>query len=276
MRAVRFSVFALPFLVSAVVSSQVVRSDGPQPQFEVATVRLNKSGDTGAALDLRPGGRLVGRNQMVRNLIRIAFNLRPHEMVGGPAWIDADRFDIAAKSAEADLDANGMMPPEQFMLRLRVLLEDRFQLKAHWETREVPAYALVVAAAGKLGPKLKVHTGICGRAGSEIVPPPGSPTSHCGVTANRTPTSGTVIGTGIRMDTIARNLSNAAGRTVFDTTGLTGAFDFELLFTPEQSPDTTGPSLFTAVQEQLGLRLEPGRGPVDVLVIDSAERPSPD
>jgi uncharacterized protein (TIGR03435 family) len=272
--AIRSALFAVPFLIVASLSAQPANPDAPKPRFEVATVRLNKSGGTGAALDLRPGGRLVGTNQMVRNLIRIAFNLQPHQIIGGPAWIDADRFDIAAKSADADLDAKGMMSPEQFTLRLQALLEERFNMKTHWETRQVPAYAMVLA--GKLGPTLKAHTGNCDRESNGIVPPPGSPTSHCVTVANRTPSSATVLGTGITMDTLARNLSNAAGRTVVDRTGLSGIYDVELAFTPEPSPETPGPSLFTAVQEQLGLRLEAERAPIRVLVIDAVERPTPD
>jgi uncharacterized protein (TIGR03435 family) len=260
----------------AFLSAQPANPDAPKPQFEVATVRLNKSGGTGAALDLRPGGRLVASNQIVRNLIRIAFNLQPHQITGGPAWMDAERFDIAAKSADADLDPKGMMSPEQFMLRLQALLEERFAMKTHWETRQVPAFALVVARKGSLGPALRAHTGNCDRESNGIVPPPGSPTFHCGTNANRNPTTATVMGTGITMDTLARNLSNAAGRTVADRTGLSGIYDVELTFTPEPSPETPGPSLFTAVQEQLGLRLEPERAPIQVLVIDGLERPTSD
>jgi len=211
---------------------------------------------------------------MVRNLIRIAFNVQAHQIVGGPAWLDSERFDNSAKSSDADLDAKGMMPPEQFMLRLQALLEERFAMKTHWETRQVPAFALIVAADGRLGPALKAHTGNCDPESNGIVPPPGSPTSHCVTSAHRTSASATVIGTGIRMDTLARNLSSAVGRTVTDRTGLSGIYDVHLTFIPEPSPEMPGPSLFTAVQEKLGLRLEPERAPIRVLVIDGLDRPT--
>jgi uncharacterized protein (TIGR03435 family) len=260
----------------APLAGQVVKSDAPKPQFEVATIRPNKSGESGASLGPRPGGRLNGTNQTVRNLIRNAFNLQPYQMIGGPDWMDSDRFDIVAKAADADLDEKGMMLYPQFMLRLQALLEDRFQMVTHWETRELPVYALVLATEGKLGPKLQAHTGDCDRARGGPPPASGSAASNCGTRTNVTPTSGKVTGTGIRLETFARNLSGATGRYVVDKTGLTGSFDLELEFTPDQSPDTTGPSLFTAMQEQLGLKLDSQRAPVEVVVIDRLERPTPD
>ena len=262
---------ASAMLAGHLVAAQVVKSDGPKPQFEVATVRPNKSGEQNASLGVRPGGRVIGTNQTVRNLIRNAYNVQPYQLIGGPAWMDSDRFDIQAKAAEADLDDKGMMTPQQFMLRLQSLLEDRFRMIARWETRELPVYALVLAVPGKLGPKLKTHTGDCNRAPG-TPPPPGSKGMDCGTRA----TAGKVTGSGISMVTFARNLSGATGRYVVDKTGLDGAYDLELEFTPDQSPDTTGPSLFTAMQEQLGLKLDSTRATVEVLVIDRIERPLPD
>lgn len=275
MQSIRFSIVALPFVISA-LSAQVVKSDGPKPQFEVATVRPNTSGESGASLNIRPGGRMIGTNQMARNLIRNAFNLQPFQLIGGPDWMDSDRFDINAKAADADLDEKGTMPPAQFMLRLQGLLEERFKMVTHWETRELPVYALIVAAEGKLGPKLKAHAGDCDRARPGVAPQPGASFANCGTRTNRTPTSGKVTGSGITMETLARNLSGATGRQVVDKTGLAGSYDLELEFTPDQSPDTSGPSLFTAIQEQLGLKLDSQRAPIDVLVIDRVERPAPD
>ena len=275
MSSLRFSLFVLPFAAS-VLTAQVVKSDGPKPQFEVAAVRPNKSGESGASLGPRPGGRLNGTNQTARNLIRNAFNVQPHQLIGGPDWMDSDRFDIVAKAADADLDAKGMLTPPQFMLRLQSLLEDRFKMVTHWETRELPVYALVVATDGKLGPKLKAHAGDCDRARGDGPPPAGSPTANCGTRTNMTPTAGKVTGFGISMQTFARNLAGGTGRNVVDKTGLAGSYDLELEFTPDQSPDTSGPSLFTAMHEQLGLKLDAQRAPVEVLVIDRLERPMPD
>ncbi len=271
MRSIRFSFVFLPFVVT-VLSAQVIKSDGPKPQFEVATVRPNKSGESGASLGPRPGGRMIGTNQTVRNLIRNAFNVQPYQLIGGPDWVDSDRFDIQAKAADADLDAKGMLTYTQFALRLQSLLEDRFKMVTRWETRELPVYVLVLATPGKLGPKLKPHTGDCDRPPGSAPPAPGTVTPNCGTRAN----AGKVTGTGIRMETFARNLSGGAGRHIVDKTGLSGSYDLELEFTPDQSPDTTGPSLFTAMQEQLGLKLDSQRAPIEVLVIDRVERPTPD
>ena len=242
----------------------------------MATVRPNKSGESNASLGLRPGGRVIGTNQTARNLIRNAFNVQPYQLIGGPDWMDSDRFDIVAKAADADLDEKGMMPYPQFMLRLQALLEDRFKMMTRWENRELPVYALVLVADGQLGPKLKVHAGECDRARGGAPAPPGSAAVNCGTRTNITPTGGKVTGSGIRMETFARNLAGATGRYVVDKTGLSGSYDLELEFTPDQSPDTTGPSLFTAMQEQLGLKLDSQRAPVDVLVIDRLERPAAD
>ena len=206
MRFIRFSFFVFPLLAS-VLSAQVVKSDGPKPQFEVATVRPNKSGESGASIGPRPGGRLNGTNQTARNLIRNAFNLQPFQMIGGPDWMDSDRFDIVAKAADADLDAKGMLTPPQFMLRLQSLLEDRFKMAVHWETRELPVYALVMAVEGKLGPALKVHAGDCDRARIGGT----TPTSKCGTRMNMTPAGGQVSGVGIPMLTFARNLAGTDG-----------------------------------------------------------------
>ena len=270
MRAIRLSMLVAP-LLAALAGAQVIKSDGPKPEFEVATVRPNVSDNTSASLGPRPGGRLIGTNQTVRSLIRNAFNLQPYQIVGGPGWIGSDRFDIVAKAADADLDSKGMMPSGQFMLRLQSLLEDRFHMAAHWETREMPVYALV-ASGGRRGPNLKTHTGDCdsARLGGT------APTVDCGTRTNMSPMSAKMTAVGISMPVFARNLSGAAGRSVIDKSGLAGTYDFELEFTPEQSPDTTGPSLFTAMEEQLGLKLESQRGPVEVLVIDRVETPTPD
>jgi uncharacterized protein (TIGR03435 family) len=275
MRFLRFSFFVFP-LLAPVLSAQVVKSDGPKPQFEVATVRPNKSGESGASLGPRPGGRLNGTNQTARNLIRNAFNIQPFQLIGGPDWMDSDRFDIVAKAADADIDARGMLTMSQFMLRLQSLLEDRFGMVTHWETRELPVYALVLATPGKLGPKLKPHTGDCDRARGGPPPAPGSPALNCGTRMNMTPAGAKVTGSGIGMETFTRNLAGATGRSVVDKTGLSGSYDLDLEFIPDQSADTTGPSLFTAMQEQLGLKLDSQRAPIEVLVIDKLERPTPD
>jgi uncharacterized protein (TIGR03435 family) len=248
--------------------------DAPKsgPTFEVATVRPNNSSEQNASIRIQSGGRLVGTNQTLRNLVRNAWNIQPFQMAGGPDWFERDRFDINAKAAEADLDPNGGLPYPQFLWRLQALLRDRFGLVTHWEARELPVYALVLTRAdGRFGPKLRAHSGDC-----ESQVPPGATrvTPNCGTSINAG--GGTVKGVGITMATFARNLSGGTGRQVLDKTGLTGAYDLDLEFAPESSPDTSRPSLFAAIPEQLGLKLDPQRAPVDVLVIDAASRPKPD
>jgi len=176
------------------------------------------------------------------------------------------------------------------------LLAERFKLVVHRETREIPIYALVMAKAdGTRGPQLLPSTTDCDAinaaanaaarsGGAPPVPAAANGRPLCGT---RT-TPGRMMAGAVAMSNFARNLSNFAGRITVDKTGLTGLFDLELQWTPDQlppegslppglpGPPVDGPSLFTAVQEQLGLKLDSQRGPVEVLVIDSAERPTPD
>jgi uncharacterized protein (TIGR03435 family) len=244
----------------------------PKPSFEVASVKPNTSGSTSSSVNIDQGGRLTGKNQTVRNLVRNAWNLQPYQMVGGPDWISTDHFDLLAKIADADMGPDWRPRSEDIMLRVQSLLEDRFKLVTHRETRELPAYALVILRPdGKLGDKLKSHTGECGSP--DRAPANGR---NCGTNMNTTPQIAGVTGTGISMETFARNLAGVAGRFVVDRTGLTGLFDLDFEFTPDQSADTPGASLFTALQEQLGLKLDAQRAPVEVLVIDSVAQPTPD
>jgi uncharacterized protein (TIGR03435 family) len=176
---------------------------------------------------------------------------------------------------------------------VQALLADRFKVVVHRETREVPIYALVLARADRsLGPQLtRSNTDCAGlaeaaRRGAPPPPPAGGPNGRplCGTRTM----PGRILAGGVAMADVVRNLSNFAGRLTVDKTGLTGAFDLELIYTPDQLPPAgalppdirpapvDGPSLFTAVQEQLGLKLDSQRGPVEVLVIDQAQQPVPD
>jgi len=260
-----------------------------EQKFEVASVKPNGSGDGPNRLALQPGGRITAENMSLRNLVRFAFQVQDFQLVGGPEWIAKERFDIVAK-AEHDITPAppGTTGPGQLMLRS--LLADRFKLAIHQEKRELPVYALVVARSdGRLGPQLQRSTVDCqaivaaqlGRGG----PAPmvnGRP--QCGM--RNAP--GTLLGGGFPLSQLLTALSPFVQRTVVDRTGLTGNFDVELHWTPEQiltpppgAPplppiDPNGPSLFTAIQEQLGLKLESTKDSVDVLVIDHMERPTPD
>jgi len=275
--------------LAALTTASFARAQSPAtadtPTFEVASVQPNKSADLGGSFRTRPGGQFAVTNNTLRNIIRNAYQLQDFQIVGGPDWLDRDRFDITAKTPTPE----PTMP--QVMAMVQALLAERFKFVAHRETREMPIYALVVARPdGVLGPRLSHSATDCGAraaaarngAGVPPVAPDGRPL--CGTRF----TPGRVLAGGITMADLARNLSNAAGRVTVDTTGLAGGFDLELEFTPDQlppegtlppgmpRPPVDGPSLFAALQEQLGLKLESQRGPVDVLVIDSVEPPSPD
>jgi uncharacterized protein (TIGR03435 family) len=182
-------------------------------------------------------------------MIEYAFNVRDFQISGGPGWTGSDRYDVVAKP-------EGGAREQQIKQMLQTLLTDRFQLRFHRETREGAVYALLV-----------------GKDGSKLQPAPQSDTS--GITSGRNRTTGlsTLKGERSSLDEIAANLSAQLERPVFDKTGLTGKFDFELSWVPDQTPTVSGPSLFTAVQEQLGLRLESQRGPIEIFVIDQVSRP---
>jgi uncharacterized protein (TIGR03435 family) len=248
--------------------------DAP-PAFEVASIRPNTSGDRRTNSYIQ-GDRFTAINPTLRELIRAAYQVRDLQ-IAAPEWIESARFDIVAKAA-APLKM-GVVPPE-----LRQLLADRFGLKVHNESRELPVYALVIARPdGKLGPALRVvDVDRCPQAmaRAEAVARGGQPPSapapgqqvECGLRSR----PGALNGGSITIEPLAQRLSEIIGRVVLNRTGLTGRFDLDLSWAPDQNPDTPGPSIFTALQEQLGLKLESTRGPVDVLVIDRVEPPTPD
>jgi uncharacterized protein (TIGR03435 family) len=212
-------------------------------------------------------------------LIQNAYQLlQDAQLVGGPTWSTSDRFDIVATVA-------GNPPPEQIPLMLRALLADRFKLVVHTETRELPIYALVLAGRDrKLGARIRPASFDCLAArgrGKGALPPESGGRAPCAIRIR----PGNFIAGGTSFAQLADHLARFVDRVVIDQTGLAGTFDFDLEWTPDQwKPDApqqspiipNGPSLFTALQEQLGLKLEPTRGPVDVLVIDSVSQPTPD
>ena len=277
-------------------SSVSAQDQAPErlPSFEVVSVKENRSGDSRSPMRTAPGGRFLATNVLLKFLIAEAF-MGPQPVhlssrsLGGPDWINSTRFDITAKaSAEFQMSPDG--PPTELLLMLRSLLEDRFKVRTHRETRELPIYELVVARAdGKLGPQLRQSAVDC-----DGLPPARQPNEPPPCGAMRGPAR--IMAGGIPMRRFAEMLTailavggpaGADGRLVVDRTGLSGRFAFNLTWTPEQMPtaapppgvppiDPNGPSFFTALQEQLGLKLESAEGPVDVLVIDSVERPTAD
>jgi uncharacterized protein (TIGR03435 family) len=224
--------------------------------YEVSSIKPNNSGPGNSSGDFGP--HLIATNYTLRSLILLAYSIPEFQLIGGPDWIGTLRFDIEAKTA----DGVRSLGPELILTLLRSLLEDRFQLKVHRETREGAVFNLVV---GKNGSKLK-----------EAVENGGHRSGGVG----GGPDTAEITGTGNSIEDLISRLAAQVGRPVIDKTNLTGRFDFKLTFNPRPlvSADSPGQSaasdIFTALQEQLGLKLESGRGPVEVLVIDSASKPT--
>lgn len=257
-------------LVAAVIGTPILIAQQSGPTFEVASVKPNTSGAIGQLSQIGKGS-LTLTNMRVRAMLVLAFGINPERIVGAPSWIEQDRFDVAAR-APADT------PDSQLRPMLRTLLGERFRLVAHTEMRDYPVYALVVARAPQgLGPNLKAST-ICEPQLSAVRP--------CTVITGSDGKGAYITGgartIGALVDVLQRpDLQGLVDRPVVDRTGLTGTYDFDLRFAVAGlgavSPDAPNlPSIFTAIQEQLGLKLEGARGPVEVLVIDALERPTPD
>lgn len=249
--------------------SGAVRGQSPaqaRASFEVASIKPSDPGANGSRIGIEPGGVFSARNVTLKTMIVQAYEVRDFQISGGPGWMDTESYDILAKGngpevSEDDLIRMTQAQRDEFqqhmLARLQSLLADRFRLRIHKETKEMPVYALVVA---RNGPKIV-------KAGDNFGP-------QSGLSVHRTAEGKTqVMGTQFPVSSLVRALSNQAGRIVIDKTGLQGNYDFKLTFAPDLS-DTGGPSIFTALEEQLGLKLESQKGPMEVLVIDSVEHPS--
>jgi uncharacterized protein (TIGR03435 family) len=261
------------FFTAALLAALATAQAPARPRIEVATIKLNTGGGGRGGMRGTPG-RFTVSNTPLRTLIRNAYKVPDFTISGGPVWMNTDRYDIEAK-------VEGELRGDDLLFVLRTLLEDRFQLKVHRETKEGPVYLLTVA---KGGPRLPPSS--CVAVDPSRMPPPPAPGEKlpeiCGL--NRGGGSGpsrllNIVGLRIEEPDSAATVpgltfyfSSILERTVIDKTGLTGRFDVHLEYRPEL--DGEGPSIFTAVQEQLGLKLESGKGPVETLVIDHVERPS--
>jgi uncharacterized protein (TIGR03435 family) len=249
------------------------------PSFEVASIRRTELLD-GGGFGPRPGGRFQMVNGSVELLITWAYNVPlPDLLVRVPEWVRTERYDVNAKAA----DPATSIPQQKLMMQ--ALLHERFNLQIT-PTQEIrPVYELVIARPdGRLGPKLTSNAIDCDTWWREMIPgkpharPPSIPDGVEPCTTLSNPTSMTSGGT--TMAALASSLMYMVQRFVIDKTGLKGYYTYELEYEPSGlvsgRATTTLPSIFTALQEQLGLRLEPARAPVGVLVIDRIERPTPD
>jgi len=226
----------------------------------VASVKPNNAVDARGLSEYSPGGRFTATAITVDSLIRSAYRIQGYQLVGAPGWFATKRYGVSAKADESPA------PTQQTLLR--ALLKDQFKLVVHDETREMPVFALVLARSDeRLGPKLVKSDFDCEayRAAPHPAPEAGGAVL-CGARSN----SGSFSGKAVPISQLAISLGFFAGRVVIDKTGLAGGYDVELSWAPD---DSDGPALFTALHEQLGLRLVPERGPVNVLVVDGAAEP---
>ena len=242
-----------PLLLSLILSAGAAAQAVTPLAFEVASVKPSKPGTRGTQLSTDPG-RLTVRNMALIGLVRFAYHVNDFQVAGAPAWFRTERYDIIAKAEDAASD-------EKIKLMLQTLLAERFKLALHRETREGTTYALVVA---KGGPKMKAAT----------------EDEHAGLEQS---SGGSLTARRVTMSAWANDLQRLTGRPVADETGLTGMYDFSLTWSPDAfqpmnekqaaAPvDATGPTIYTALQEQLGLKLESRKGAIETLVIDHAEK----
>jgi uncharacterized protein (TIGR03435 family) len=250
-----------------------------QSGFDVASIKLSDPASTGSEIGISPGGNFFAKGITVSALIENSYDVRNFQISGAPGWLSTEKYDIVTKNDNAGI-SEGDLPKmttgerevfwERLLVKVQALLADRFQLKLHRETKDLPVYALVIAPTGS---KLQVRT----EGGT------GGPS----LSVRRDETGNSeVVGRRLPLSSLVRVLSRQVGRTVLDKTGLKDDYDFKMTYTPDLAlqPEFAGadslpaggggPSLFTALREQLGLRLEAQKGPVEVLVIDNIQRPS--
>lgn len=251
--------------------------DQKPPEFEVASIKPAAPDARGMYIRTTEGGRVNVTNMTLKEMIVLSYRIQPFQISGGPPWLDTVHYNISAKP-------EGKPKAGEVPLMLQALLKDRFQLTLQRETKELPVYVLVLARKdGKLGPNLvESKEGSCTPPNPSAPPVPGQ--RNCGQQM-MSPRSLRAVSAPIA--NIVPMLARMLGRTVVDRTGLTGKYDVDVQWTPDETQlamlppearasasDSSGPSIFTALQEQLGLKLESQKGPVEVFVVERAEKPS--
>jgi bla regulator protein blaR1 len=297
---------SISVIIGIGISAGLISAQSPAataPSFEVASIKPSAP-DTRTAIRVLPGGRFAASGRLIL-VVAAAYRVLDYQIVGAPGWLSQDQWTIEAKTAEGTVDPPSTTPPflnvsDVMAARLRSLLEDRWQLKTHRETKEMQVYALSV---GKSGSKLKA-VDPPGTPGQTAAPPAGTrpslrpdgtlPAAYAPPPGSTVAGPGTIVASAITMDQITILLGRLMDYPVIDKTSLRGHFNVKLEFDPATAPraalgaraangastaqpmpdDPAGPSLFTAVQEQLGLKLELKKEPVEVLVIDSIQKPA--
>jgi len=241
------------------VAQQVVP---PLPVYDAAVIKVNNTLSRSSRTDINDAT-FQATNVTLKHLLVNAFGIRKGQIFGLPAWADSLRWDVNAKVTDPDMKVISSLSREQRQRMLAALLVERFHLQKHIELKTLPVYELVVA---KNGPKLQV---------SKVAPDATGPGDFDVHNTDMT-------ATGVMMPDFATNISYPLDRTVIDKTGLTGRYDFRLQWTPDNVANNAAdngaadapPTIFTAIEEQLGLKLQPGKGPVNTLVIDHVEQPT--
>src|SRR5687768_16305064 len=256
------SIRAVALVLIATAVTVRAQSDAERPRFDVASVKPNKNSEGVIRFAVQPGGRMVLTDIPVKQLIRAAYTLQLYQIVDAPPWTESERFDITGVTERELREDNLTWSPggkyALVQLMMQSLLADRFNFRAHFEERQGQVYALVLAD------KERAAQGL-------------APARPCGADCAMQIGSGTLRAPNVELPLLAELLSQLTGRPVTDATGLTGAFEINLRWTPESQEATTdAPSLFTALPEQLGLRLDARRAPIRMLVIDSVDRPTAD
>lgn len=303
MRLFRFSLAVLGIAVTVTpIFSQAAAF--AKPSFAVASIRPSKPG-TRSGIIVQPGGRFVANGVSLRLLIAIAYHLQAFQMSGEKSWMTNELWSIEAEGVAgsthpSSASQSGLAPPymgvpEMVARRLQSLLEDRFGLKTHRETRDLPVYALTVDSGGSkleaADPPTKQRPAQLAAQSSGHRPPPRGDASLAPPPGSVLAGPGEIIASAVTMDQIVILLNRLMDRPVIDETGLHGYFNLRLQFDPATAPRmafgaahankspllppiTGDPSIFTAIQEQLGLKLEFRRAPIETLVIDSAHKPT--
>jgi uncharacterized protein (TIGR03435 family) len=252
-------IVAVALTVGAVLRAQPQAPATGAPSFDVASIKPNRLDDRIVSIGVGPGARFTARGYTLALLIQRAWGVMDWNIIGGPSWIRTDRFDIVAVSSLAEPLSEARLQP-----MLQGLLADRFSLKLHKETKAMDGYALVVARSG---PRMKAAADGAGDPDSFRF------------------TNAGLSGRGISMPDLARFVAGKLGLVATDKTGLKGFYDVDATWTvqpdlsgglPVDPRDALRTAVFDAMEDALGLKFESSRGPFEVLVIDSAEQPTPD
>ena len=262
------------------IAAQERIAAGPPPNgptFDVVSIKRATDIRSRRSVGEEPGGKFVLSGMAIAPVIRTAYPADTSDLIGAPDWVNAEIYDLTAQAGRE-------VPREQMEAMLRAMLAEKFKLVVHYEMQERPVYAMVIARAdGRLGPNIRKSELDCDaiqaawRAGSrDPVPPAGNGAPACGMSMRGTQGMEVLLG-GRPLSTLASSFGSATGRVVVDKTGLQGNYEVTLNYMPQpkaDAPPDAPPNIFTALQEQLGLKLEPDRAPLKILVIDGIERPT--